>query len=138
MIRLLLHTNLFLSLPNDCLCQINGEPLIHIRQSDNNANGSSSKMKRLPEGELSSRPCKRRKLHQNSFVANPAPRVNKRVLTPFLLSFLVTQCPQTSSRRHLNCPLQNVLRATDHHAAYSADSSGSSFELCVFFVSKSF
>jgi hypothetical protein len=87
MIHLLLDTDLFLSLPNDCLCQINGEPLIHIRPSTNNTNESSTKTKRLHEGELNLHPCKRRKLHQTSFVANLTPRVNKRVLTSFLLDF---------------------------------------------------
>jgi hypothetical protein len=42
MLHLLTETHLFVSLPNDCLCQITGEPVIHMTPVASHGSGQAS------------------------------------------------------------------------------------------------
>lgn len=42
MMHMLTETSVFVTLPNGCLCQLMGEPIIHVRVSTRPANGIQS------------------------------------------------------------------------------------------------
>lgn len=60
MIHLLTETNLFISLPNDCLCQMTGEPIVHLKANPQNQQ-ELDRSERLP-GKVSTRGSLKRPL----------------------------------------------------------------------------
>ena len=74
MLHLLTETSVFMSLPNECLCQVTGVPIIFITPNLQNdhalfslqhpeGNGTRSNKKRsFPSVDQEERPCKRQKL----------------------------------------------------------------------------
>src|SRR4051794_6161907 len=94
MLHLLMDTSIFVSLPNGCLCQITGEPLIHMMPSLQDVGSSlkvaqergtgidpASKKRSWPgtEDEATPRERKRRKLDGAGGTATvqTAPRVTR-------------------------------------------------------------
>lgn len=78
MIHLLSQTCLFVSLPNDCLCQMTGEPVIHMLPSVSSwtrpattqkAETATSKKRAVPDPDEHQRPSKRLKVNSPGIVS---------------------------------------------------------------------
>ncbi|RDB25955.1 Telomerase reverse transcriptase [Hypsizygus marmoreus] len=89
MLHLLTETHIFISLPNDCLCQMTGEPIIHTKPAGDsteqirNEQSTVSKIlskRRFPfaENDQEQRPAKRQKtkMHAKAKANNPAATAN--------------------------------------------------------------
>ena len=117
MLHLLSETSIFVSLPNGCLCQMTGDPILHIRPpfllSDKSVgvgHGPSSpergaKRRRVGEQE-SERPCKRRKREHRSGVdvstATKQPPGERSVKADVLcVSVCILTYPRAGSHRQM-------------------------------------